>query len=204
MHFVSIAASHQSYNQAVLRVATQLAPEDVTIDLVEIDDLPPFNVDQDPPARVVELKHCVREADAILFITPEYNDSIPGVLENAIEWAACPSGDNPWSGKPVAVMGASTDALDTARAQFRLRKLLASLNMFLLNEPELMIGAANERFDTVGKLTDEETTEYVGLMIEKLVDWTRCIGKNDEQPPEGFLLSREPAAPASVSSRECN
>ena len=100
MHFVSIAASHQSYNQVVLRVATQLAPEDVTIDPVEIDDLPPFNVDQYPPARVVELKRCVREADAILFITPEYNDSIPGVLENAIEWAACPSGDNPWSVSP--------------------------------------------------------------------------------------------------------
>jgi chromate reductase len=181
VRILGIAGSlgRESDNRAVLRAASQLAPEDASIDIFEVDDIPLFNEDDehDPPTRVVELKDRIREADAILFVTPENNYSIPGVLKNAIDWV---SGDNPWSGKPAAVMGASTSALDTARAQYHMRQVMVSLNMFPLNQPEVMVGAANESFDTVEKLTAEQTREYVGLLVQSLVDWTRRTGKKEK------------------------
>jgi chromate reductase, NAD(P)H dehydrogenase (quinone) len=169
----------QSYNRALLHAATQITPEGATIDIFEIDGIPPFGEDdeQDPPAKVVELKRRIREADAVLFVTPEYNYSVPGVLKNAIDWASRPYGDSAWSGKPAAVMGASIGSIGTARAQYHLRQVMVFLDMFPLNQPEVMVGAANERFDTVGNLTDEETREYVGRLVQSLVDWTRRIGQ---------------------------
>jgi chromate reductase len=172
----------QSFNRTVLRAATQLAPEGATIDIFEIDGIPLFNenAEQDPPNKVMELKGRIREADAVLFVTPEYNYSIPGVLKNAIDWASRPYGGSAWTGKPAAVVGATTGALGTALAPYHLRQVMVSLNMFPLNQPEVMIGAANECFDTVGKLTDEETREYVGVVVQDLVDWTRRIRNQGE------------------------
>ena len=181
VRILGIAGSlrRQSYNRALLRAATQIAPEGAAIDIFEIDGIPPFSEDdeQDPPEKVVEFKRRIREADAVLFVTPEYNSSIPGVLKNAIDWASRPYGDSAWSGKPAAVMGASTGTIGTARAQYHLRQVMVFLNMFPLNQPEVMVGGADERFDTVGNLTDEETREYVRLLVDSLVDWTRRIGQ---------------------------
>ncbi|HYY58211.1 MAG TPA: NAD(P)H-dependent oxidoreductase [Pyrinomonadaceae bacterium] len=181
VRILGIAGSlrRQSYNRALLRAATQIAPEDATIEIFEIDGIPPFSEDdeQNPPEKVTELKRRIREADAVLFVTPEYNYSIPGVLKNAIDWASRPYGDSAWSGKPAAIMGASTGRIGTARAQYHLRQVMVFLNLFPLNQPEVMIGAANERFDTVGNLTDEQTREYVRLLLQNLVDWTRRIGQ---------------------------
>ncbi len=194
IRILGIAGSlrRQSYNRAVLRAAAELAPADATVEIFEIDGIPPFSEDdeQDPPAKVVELKNRIRESDAVLFVTPEYNYSIPGVLKNAIDWASRPYGDNAWWGKPAAVMGASISSLGTARAQYHLRQVMVYLNMFPLNQPEVMIGAANERFDTVGKLTDEETREYVGLLLQNLVDWTRRISLS--KVPEAEVRSANP------------
>ena len=181
VRILGIAGSlrRQSYNRALLRAATQVAPEGATIEVFEIDGIPPFSEDdeQSPPEKVVELKRRIREADAVLFVTPEYNYSIPGVLKNAIDWASRPYGDSAWSGKPAAVMGASVGAIGTARAQYHLRQVMVFLNMFPLNQPEVMVGGADERFDTVGNLTDEETREYVRLQLQSLADWTRRIGQ---------------------------
>jgi chromate reductase len=181
VRILGIAGSlhRQSYNRALLRAATQIAPEGASIDIFEIDGIPPFSEDdeQDPPEKIIELKRRLREADAVLFVTPEYNYSIPGVLKNAIDWASRPYGDSAWSGKPAAVMGASTGRIGTARAQYHLRQVMVFLNMFPLNQPEVMVGADDERFDTVGNLTDEETREYVRLLVQSLVDWTRRIGQ---------------------------
>ncbi len=107
----------ESYNRAALRAAAQLVPPDATLDIFELDGIPGFNQDeeQNPPAKVVELKRRIREADAVLFVTPEYNYSVPGVLKNAIDWASRPYGDSAWSGKPAAIMGASVGAIGTAR-----------------------------------------------------------------------------------------
>lgn len=163
-----------SFNQAALRAATSLAPDNAEIEIYGIDGFPGYNDDliSDPPAKVAEFKKKIREADAILFSSPEYNYSIPGVLKNAIDWASRPYGDSAWEGKPAAIMGASPGAIGTARMQYHLRQVMVFLNMFPLNRPEVMIGNCTEKFDSQGKLTDENTAEYVRRMLEALVDWT--------------------------------
>ena len=166
-----------SYNRAALRAATELVPEGAAVDIFEIDGLPGFSEDeeQNPPAKVVELKRRIRESDAVLFVTPEYNYSIPGVLKNAIDWASRPYGDSAWSGKPAAIMGASLGAIGTARAQYHLRQVMVFLNMFPVNQPEVMIGNASERFDKEGNLTDDATREFIRQLLQNLVEWTRRL-----------------------------
>ena len=179
VRILGIAGSlrNKSYNRAALRAATQLVPEGATIDVFELDGIPGFNQDeeQNPPAKIVELKRLVREADAILIVTPEYNYSIPGVLKNAIDWASRPYGDSAWNGKPAAIMGASVGTIGTARAQYHLRQMMVFLNMFPINQPEVMIGNASERFDAAGNLTDEATKEFVRQLLQNLVEWTSRI-----------------------------
>lgn len=179
IRILGIAGSlrRESYNRAALRAATQLVPEGATIDVFELDDIPGFTQDaeQNPPAKVVELKQRIREADAILIVTPEYNYSVPGVLKNAIDWASRPYGDSAWNGKPAAIMGASVGALGTARAQYHLRQMFVFLNMFPINQPEVMISNASGRFDSQGNLTDEATKEIIRQLLQNLVEWTRRI-----------------------------
>jgi len=135
-----------SFNRAVLRAAQTLVPEGATLETFDIKGLPGFSQDDEanPPAQVVELKQRIRAADAILFVTPEYNYSVPGVLKNAIDWASRPYGDSAWNKKPVAVMGASVGTLGTARAQYHLRQMFVFLNMHPVNQPEVMISGAHK------------------------------------------------------------
>ena len=183
VRILGIAGSlrRESYNRGALRAAQQLIPEGVTLDVFELDGIPGFNQDkeQNPPEKVAELKRRIVEADAILFVTPEYNYSVPGVLKNAIDWASRPYGESAWNGKPAAIMGASIGGIATARAQYHLRQIMVFLNMFPLNQPEVMIGNAAERFDAQGNLTDDTTKEYIRKLLENLVEWTRRI----QQPP---------------------
>ncbi len=161
----------ESYNRSTLRAATQLVPEGASIEIFEIDGFQGFNQDdeQNPPAKVVEFKKKIREADAILFVTPEYNYSVPGVLKNAIDWASRPYGDNAWSGKPAAIMGASIGSIATARAQYHLRQMFVFLNMFAVNQPEVMIGTAHDKFDAEGNLTDDTAKGLIRQLLENLV-----------------------------------
>lgn len=166
-----------SYNRAALRAAQQLVPANVTLDIFDIADIPLFNQDDEqtlPPA-VVELKARIRAADAVLFATPEYNYSIPGVLKNVIDWASRPHGDNAWNGKPAAIFGASLGKLGTVRAQYHLRQVFVTLNMYTLNQPEVMISSASERFDTQGNLTDTETRAFLQKFLDQFVQWTRRL-----------------------------
>ena len=134
VHILGIAGSlrRESYNRAALHASMQLVPNGATLEIFELDGIPGFNQDdeQNPPAKVLELKSRIREADAVLIVTPEYNYSVPGVLKNAIDWASRPYGDSAWDGKPVAIMGASIGAIGTARAQYHLRQMFVFLNMF--------------------------------------------------------------------------
>lgn len=181
VRILGIAGSlrRESYNRATLRAATQLVPDGATIETFEIDGLPGFNQDeeQSPPARITELKRRIRESDAILFVTPEYNYSVPGVLKNAIDWASRPYGENAWDGKPAAIMGASIGMMGTGRAQYHLRQMMVFLNMFPINQPEVMIANAAERFDADGNLTDDMTKKFIRQLLQGLVDWTRRIGQ---------------------------
>jgi chromate reductase len=179
IRILGIAGSlrRKSYNRAALRAAQQLVPKDAVLDIFELDGIPVFNEDDErqPPAKVVELKKRIREADAILFVTPEYNYSIPGGLKNAIDWASRPYGDSAWSGKPAAIMGASVGRLGTARAQYHLRQVFVFLNIHPVNQPEVMIGNAAEVFDGEGNLTDETTKKLISRLLDNLVQWTRRL-----------------------------
>src|SRR5258708_5330187 len=163
-----------SYNQAALRAAKLLVPENSGIDVFQLDYIPMFNEDDEkrPPSSVLELKKRVCRADALLIVTPEYNYSIPGVLKNALDWACRPLGDSVWSGKAGAIMGASPGAIGTARAQYHLRQILVALNLFALNQPEVVIANAAHRFDENGNLIHEPTKQLIRELLKNLVDWT--------------------------------
>ncbi len=167
-----------SYNRAALRAAQALVPAGTTLDIFELDSgIPGFSQDdeQNPPAKIVELKRRIKEADAILIVTPEYNYSVPGVLKNAIDWASRPYGDSAWAGKPVAIMGASIGMLGTARAQYHLRQMFVFLNMHAVNQPEVMISNAAQKFDSAGNLTDETAKKLIRQLLQNLVDWARQL-----------------------------
>lgn len=160
-----------SFNKAALRESQKLVPAGASLDIFELDGaLPGFNQDDEknPPAQIVELKAKIRAADAILFVTPEYNYSIPGVLKNVIDWASRPYGDSAWTGKPVAIMGASTGPIGTARAQYHLRQCFVFLDMDPVNQPEVMINAGKS-FDQQGNLTDQQTKDLVAKLLAALV-----------------------------------
>jgi chromate reductase len=167
-----------SWNRAALRAAQALAPEGVSVDVFDLDGIPLFNQDNEtpPPARVAELRAQVRAADAILFVTPEYNYSIPGVLKNAIDWGSRPYGQSSWQGKPVAVMGATEGPLGTVLAQQHLRQLLPGLGMYQLTAPAVLIYGASQKFDAAGNLTDEHTAKSIQGLLTALAAWTRRLG----------------------------
>jgi chromate reductase len=179
IRILGIAGSlrRKSYNRAALQAAQALVPKDAVLDIIDLDGIPVFSEDDErqPPAKVVEFKKRIREADAILFVTPEYNYSIPGGLKNAIDWASRPYGDSAWTGKPAAVMGASIGRLGTARAQYHLRQVFVFLNVYAVNQPEVMIGNAAEQFDAEGNLTNETTKDLIRQMLDNLVRWARTL-----------------------------
>jgi chromate reductase, NAD(P)H dehydrogenase (quinone) len=166
-----------SYNRKALRAAEELAPEGVSFGSFDIGRLPLYNEDvraQGFPSPVEEMRLQIREADALLFVTPEYNYSVPGVLKNAIDWASRPP-DQPFNGKPAAIMGASPSLLGSARAQYHLRQTCVYLNILLVNQPEVFITGANTKFDAEGRLTDEVTRKLVAKLMQALVDWTKRL-----------------------------
>lgn len=166
-----------SFNRALLRAALELAPEGVELEIFDLEGIPLFNQDleHEPAEKVKEFKGRIKAADAILIATPEYNYSIPGVLKNAIDCASRPYGDNAFAHKPVAIMGASPGMMGTARAQYHLRQCFVFLSCFALNQPEVMVAHAQEKFDKDGKLTDQKTRELIKQLLENLVAWTRRL-----------------------------
>lgn len=159
-----------SFNHAALKAARELAPEGAVVELIELHGIPVFNQDEEMalPAAVLEFKRRILAADAILFATPEYNYSVPGVLKNAIDWASRPFGESAWTGKPAALMGASPGSLGTARAQYHLRQILVAFDMPVVNRPEVMIANAAQRFDQEGRLADAPTREQIRKLLAAL------------------------------------
>ena len=179
MKILGIAGSLRkaSYNRGALRAAQQLCPQGATIEVFELDGIPPFNQDEEknPPARVTEFKRKIREADAILFVTPEYNYGLPGVLKNAIDWASRPYGDSAWNGKPCAIMSAAMSMGGGVRAQYQLRQAFVFLNMEAVLQPEVAIGNATERFDAEGNLKDETSKKLIAQLLQNLVAKVRLM-----------------------------
>jgi chromate reductase, NAD(P)H dehydrogenase (quinone) len=163
-----------SFNRALIHAAREASPEGMTIELIEIAGLPFYNADVeaegDPPS-VVTFKSSLREADGILIATPEFNDGIPGVLTNAIDWGSRLPGRSPLARKPVAIMGASPSQVGTARAQVHLRQLLTHVQARVLPPPELLVARAHERFDPGLRLTDEGTRRILAQLLERFAGW---------------------------------
>jgi chromate reductase len=168
-----------SYNRAALRAAIELRPPGMTIDTGDISAFPLYNEDvraQGFPPPVETLRRQIAAADALLFVTPEYNYSMSGVLKNAIDWASRPP-DQPFAGKPVAIMGAGAGMAGTARAQYDLRRCCVFLDMHPLNKPEVLIGQAQTKFDAEGRFTDEVGRGLIRDLLVALEQWTRLIGR---------------------------
>jgi chromate reductase len=177
IHVLGISGSLRrgSYNSAALRTARELAPADMRIEIGDISQIPLYNEDvkqQGFPPPVEELRRKVREADGLLIVTPEYNYSIPGVLKNAIDWVSRPP-DQPFDGKPIAIMGASPGMLGTGRAQYHLRQCFVFLNGYVLNRPEVLISQAHTKFDAEGKLTDQPTRDFIAALLASFQAWIR-------------------------------
>lgn len=174
MHLLGISGSlrKDSFNTAALRACGELLPAGVTMSIFDITPIPLYNEDlraQGLPEPVQQLREQIRAADALLIATPEYNYSIPGVLKNAIDWASRPP-EQPFDGKPIALLGATPGGLGTSRAQYHLRQVFVYLNGHLLNRPEMFISGAPNKFDADGRLTDAATKESLGKLLAALVE----------------------------------
>jgi chromate reductase len=166
-----------SFNKMLLRAAVEVAPDEVELEVFDLEGIPPFNQDLEsaPHEKVKAFKEKVKAADGILIVTPEYNYSVPGVLKNALDAASRPYGTSPFEGKPVAIMGASIGMLGTARAQYHLRQTMVFFNAFPLNRPEIMVPFVEKKFDETGKLIDEMTREKVKELLVELVKWIKKL-----------------------------
>jgi chromate reductase, NAD(P)H dehydrogenase (quinone) len=166
-----------SYNKSLLRSASRLLPPQMSLEIFDLSEIPPYNQDLDSnmPPKVKEFKTKIRESDAILIATPEYNYSVPGVLKNAIDYASRPYGDNAFDDKPVAIMSASVGMIGGARAQYHLRQMFVFLNMHPVNFPEVIVTFASGKFDSEGNLLDDNTKKYLKQLLQNLMNWTQRL-----------------------------
>ncbi|HEV8630419.1 MAG TPA: NADPH-dependent FMN reductase [Thermoanaerobaculia bacterium] len=169
----------KSFNRALLRAARELAPAGMEIRIFDrLAEVPLYNADVEAlgdPEPVQALKRAIGEADALLIATPEYNHGVPGVLKNAIDWASRPPRGSVLAGKPAAIFGASPGATGTARAQSQMRQAFVFTQTPAVLQPEILVFRAHEKFDAEGRLTDEKTRQFIGLLLVALADWTRRL-----------------------------
>jgi len=159
-----------SHNRRLADTLASLAPEGFALRQLRIDDLPPYNQDHDADqaAPVKRLKSEIRASDGVIFVTPEYNRSIPGVLKNAIDHASRPYGDSAFEGKPAGIVGISIGAVGTAVAQNHLRDVLAYLDMPALGQPEMFLHYKDGFFD------NEKTREHLKKWVLRYAEWVRA------------------------------
>ena len=162
-----------SLNRKMANALIAMAPEPLKLTIHEIGQLPLFNADfeADPPAAVTEFKQKLAAADAVLFITPEYNRSVPGALKNAIDVGSRPSGKSAWTGKPGAVISVSPGAMGAFGANHALRQSLVFLNVPAMAQPEAYIGNAAALFDDKGTLVNESTHGFLLKFLQAFAQW---------------------------------
>jgi chromate reductase len=174
-----------SYNRRLLAAARGLVPTGMEIEIFDLAGIPLYNGDLDVegkrPGEVERLKREIAGADALLFATPEYNHSVPGVLQNAIDWASRPGGKSVFVGKPAGILGASPGAIGTARAQQQLKLVLFSTLALVLPHPGVAVGQVVEKLGPAGELIHEPTREFLRAFLRDLRDWTVRLGRVPEQ-----------------------
>jgi chromate reductase len=175
-----------SFNRKLAHAMAVMAPSNFTFEQCQLDDLPLYNQDDDeqPSSSVTRLKAEIKKAHGLLFITPEYNRSIPGVLKNAIDHASRPYGQSVWSGKPAGVVGVSVGAVGTALAQQHLRNVLAYLDVPTMGQPEAFIQAKDNLFDASGRIGKASQSFMQGWM-DQYVGWVQhYAAKSADSPRE--------------------
>ena len=167
----------ESVNRKLANAVLKLAVNTCIFNILEIGNLPLYNQDNDgkDPEVVQKFKSAIKNATGVLFFTPEYNRSIPGVLKNAIDHGSRPYGQSVWTGKPAGVMGASIGTLGSALAQQHLRNVLAYLDMPTLGQPEAFIHVKEGLFDAAGNLTNPDTQKFLQNWIDKYLVWVKKI-----------------------------
>ena len=165
---------HASLNQQLAEAVMGLMPGWISFKLIAIGDLPLYNQDDDavPTAAVQTLRADVLASQGLLFVTPEYNRSIPGVLKNAIDHGSRPAGQSVWAGKPAGLLGVSVGAVGTAAAQQHLRNVLAYLDVPTMGQPEAFIHARDDLFDAAGNIGADSKVFMQGWM-NKYVEWVK-------------------------------
>ena len=165
----------ESFNRKLARAVQRLAPSDWSFDQLRLDNLPLYNqdFDSDYPPACQQLKAQIKAADALLFVTPEYNRSIPGVLKNAIDIASRPYGSSAFANKPGAVIGISVGATGTALAQQHLRNVLAYLDVPLMGQPEVFLKFSDGLIDEDGNIGVESTSKFLQGFVDRYVEWVK-------------------------------
>jgi len=163
-----------SFNRMTAQALMELAPESLQLEIVDIADLPFYDQDLDadtPPAQWTAFRERIRRAAAVLFVTPEYNRSVPGVLKNAIDVGSRPYGQSAWNGKPAGVISVSPGAIGGFGANHHLRQSLVFLNMPAMQQPEAYIGNCASLFDDHGKLSNESTRKFLQGFLDAFATW---------------------------------
>ena len=165
-----------SLNRKMANALITLAPASLKLGIVEIGALPLFNQDfeADPPAPVTEFKRQIAAADAVLFVTPEYNRSVPGVLKNAIDWVSRVP-NQPFANKPICIQSASMGPLGGARMQYHLRQIFVFLDAQMFNRPEVMVGMAQNKIDATGTITDKTTSDFIAGQLKAFAEFVRRV-----------------------------
>ena len=163
----------ESFNRKMAKALIAMAPPSLKLEIVEIRDLPLYNQDDDasPPQASREFKQRIQQADAVLFVTPEYNRSMPGVLKNAIDIASRPYGKSAWDGKPGAVISVSPGAVGGFGANHHLRQSLVFLNVPAMPQPEAYISNAAKLFDDKGDIVNDSTREFLQQFLDAFAQW---------------------------------
>ena len=162
-----------SLNRKLAKALAELAPPSLKLDIIEIGDLPLYNqdLDQDPPAAWKALRTRIKTADAVLFVTPEYNRSVPAALKNAIDVGSRPYGQSAWNGKPGAVISASPGASGAFGANHHLRQSLVFLNVPAMQQPEAYVGGVDKIFDASGKIIVDSTRKFLEQFMASFAHW---------------------------------
>ena len=163
----------ESFNRKMANALRELAPPSLKLEIVEIGQLPLYNqdLDTDPPASWKEFRARVKKADGVLFVTPEYNRSVPAPLKNAIDVGSRPYGQSAWDKKPAAVVSVSPGAIGGFGANHHLRQSLVFLNMPAMQQPEAYIGGADKLFDASGKIANDGTRGFLTKFLEAFAAW---------------------------------
>src|SRR5690554_5072052 len=169
----------ESFNLKTAKVLMELAPESMSMELLNIAGLPMFNEDLEatPPQEWETLREEIRAADGLLFLTPEYNRSVPGVLKNAIDVGSRPYGENSWNGKPAAIVSVSIGNISGFGANHHLRQSLTFVNVPTMAQPEAYIGDATALYDDKGNLTNDSTKEFFKTYLDAFEEWVLTIAK---------------------------